>query len=197
MTRQQIESSTPIYAENLQQVTVGLIAPLIKPISYPINCICTAKIAWALEMNVPRILYARQRFTCFFLSQKMTLITSSVRYLVIILLLSLNFPILDAFKEQVLPERLNWTKPMSATSFHLHTFAVAALLLLLLPSSQAQAPSKVPALFVFGDSSVDTGNNNFLASIARANYFPYGIDSPRGISSRFSNERNFADMIGT
>ncbi|XP_031501794.2 GDSL esterase/lipase 7-like [Nymphaea colorata] len=34
----------------------------------------------------------------------------------------------------------------------------------------------VPALFVFGDSLVDDGNNNYIPSIARANYPPYGID---------------------
>ncbi|XP_010534856.1 PREDICTED: GDSL esterase/lipase At1g71250 isoform X2 [Tarenaya hassleriana] len=33
---------------------------------------------------------------------------------------------------------------------------------------------RVSALFVLGDSLVDVGNNNYLASIARANYFPYG-----------------------
>jgi hypothetical protein len=32
------------------------------------------------------------------------------------------------------------------------------------------------AIFVFGDSLVDNGNNNKLHSIAKANYMPYGID---------------------
>jgi hypothetical protein len=34
------------------------------------------------------------------------------------------------------------------------------------------------AIFVFGDSLVDNGNNNKLHSIEKANYMPYGIDFP-------------------
>ncbi|RWW44764.1 hypothetical protein BHE74_00049454 [Ensete ventricosum] len=34
------------------------------------------------------------------------------------------------------------------------------------------------AFFVFGDSLVDNGNNNYLATTARADAPPYGIDSP-------------------
>ncbi|KAG9448607.1 hypothetical protein H6P81_008572 [Aristolochia fimbriata] len=33
-----------------------------------------------------------------------------------------------------------------------------------------------PAMFIFGDSLIDDGNNNFIPSLARANYQPYGID---------------------
>ncbi|KAF6152203.1 hypothetical protein GIB67_039391, partial [Kingdonia uniflora] len=38
----------------------------------------------------------------------------------------------------------------------------------------------VPALFIFGDSLIDNGNNNNLATLAKANYFPYGIDFKSG-----------------
>ncbi|KAI3724233.1 hypothetical protein L2E82_36004 [Cichorium intybus] len=34
------------------------------------------------------------------------------------------------------------------------------------------------AFFVFGDSLVDNGNNNYLATSARADSPPYGIDYP-------------------
>ncbi|WRX21126.1 GDSL lipase/esterase - like 10 [Theobroma cacao] len=34
----------------------------------------------------------------------------------------------------------------------------------------------LPALYVFGDSYVDNGNNNFLPHSAVANYLPFGID---------------------
>ncbi|KAL5068547.1 hypothetical protein RYX36_019434, partial [Vicia faba] len=34
--------------------------------------------------------------------------------------------------------------------------------------------------FVFGDSLVDNGNNNFLVTLARADAPPYGIDYPTG-----------------
>lgn len=53
------------------------------------------------------------------------------------------------------------------------------------------------AFFVFGDSLVDNGNNNYLATTARADSPPYGIDfapshRPTG---RFSNGYNIPDFI--
>lgn len=53
-----------------------------------------------------------------------------------------------------------------------------------------------PALFIFGDSLMDCGNNNYIPTMARANYFPYGIDfgHPTG---RFCNGLTAADYIGT
>ncbi|KAE9619070.1 hypothetical protein Lal_00047756 [Lupinus albus] len=52
------------------------------------------------------------------------------------------------------------------------------------------------AFFVFGDSLVDNGNNNFLATTARADSPPYGIDFPTGIpTGRFSNGLNIPDFI--
>ncbi|XP_057957367.1 GDSL esterase/lipase At1g71250 [Malania oleifera] len=76
--------------------------------------------------------------------------------------------------------------------------SLATLLLLLLQCLSVVAASQqgVPAMFVFGDSLVDVGNNNFLSSIAKANYFPYGCDFNRGASGRFSNGRTFVDMLG-
>ncbi|ERN15218.1 hypothetical protein AMTRI_Chr05g67790 [Amborella trichopoda] len=56
---------------------------------------------------------------------------------------------------------------------------------------------RVKAMFVFGSSIVDNGNNNFIRnSTARADYFPYGIDFPGGASGRFSNGLNAADVLG-
>lgn len=56
--------------------------------------------------------------------------------------------------------------------------------------------AQATAMFVFGDSLVDSGNNNFLNSIARSNYYPYGIDSPRGPTGKFSNGNTFVDYLG-
>lgn len=56
--------------------------------------------------------------------------------------------------------------------------------------------ARVPAMFVLGDSLVDVGNNNFLASVARANYLPYGIDLNYRPTGRFSNGMNFVDLLG-
>lgn len=56
----------------------------------------------------------------------------------------------------------------------------------------------VPALYVFGDSLVDVGNNNYLTlSIAKANHRHYGIDFPtHKPTGRFSNGKNAADFLG-
>lgn len=54
------------------------------------------------------------------------------------------------------------------------------------------------AFFVFGDSLVDNGNNNFLATTARADSPPYGIDFPTGRpTGRFSNGFNIPDFISS
>ncbi|PWA73953.1 SGNH hydrolase-type esterase domain-containing protein [Artemisia annua] len=53
----------------------------------------------------------------------------------------------------------------------------------------------VPAMFVFGDSLIDNGNNNDLTSFAKANYFPYGIDFNGGPTGRFSNGYTMVDTI--
>ncbi|XP_010936081.1 GDSL esterase/lipase At5g33370 [Elaeis guineensis] len=52
------------------------------------------------------------------------------------------------------------------------------------------------AFFVFGDSLVDNGNNNYLATTARADRPPYGIDYPtHQATGRFSNGLNLPDII--
>ncbi|XP_073036783.1 GDSL esterase/lipase At1g71250 [Primulina eburnea] len=56
--------------------------------------------------------------------------------------------------------------------------------------------AQVTTLFVFGDSLVDNGNNNFLNSMAKSNYYPYGIDSNLGSTGRFSNGNTFVDYLG-
>ncbi|XP_021661702.2 GDSL esterase/lipase At5g08460 isoform X2 [Hevea brasiliensis] len=57
--------------------------------------------------------------------------------------------------------------------------------------------NEIKGMFVFGSSLVDNGNNNFLPnSMAKANYFPYGIDFPFGPSGRFTNGKNVIDLLG-
>ncbi|XP_052141701.1 GDSL esterase/lipase At5g55050-like [Oryza glaberrima] len=57
--------------------------------------------------------------------------------------------------------------------------------------------AKVPAIFVFGDSTVDVGNNNYLAGIgARADFPHNGVDFPGGEpTGRFSNGLIGVDFI--
>jgi len=52
-----------------------------------------------------------------------------------------------------------------------------------------------PALFIFGDSLIDNGNNNYMIKAARANYFPYGIDLGRP-TGRFCNGLTVVDYGG-
>lgn len=51
------------------------------------------------------------------------------------------------------------------------------------------------ANFVFGDSLVEVGNNNYIASLSKANYIPNGIDfgMPTG---RYTNGRTIVDILG-
>ncbi|XP_071709467.1 GDSL esterase/lipase At1g29660-like [Rutidosis leptorrhynchoides] len=74
----------------------------------------------------------------------------------------------------------------------LFSILIAALLM----QFRALADPQVPCYFIFGDSLVDNGNNNGLNTMAKANYPPYGIDFPQGVTGRFTNGRTFADIIG-
>lgn len=56
--------------------------------------------------------------------------------------------------------------------------------------------AKVPAVIVFGDSSVDAGNNNQLQTVLKSNFRPYGRDFFGGkATGRFSNGRVPPDFI--
>ncbi|PWZ16024.1 GDSL esterase/lipase [Zea mays] len=74
------------------------------------------------------------------------------------------------------------------------TAAALALAVLSAAAMTAAAP-QVPCYFIFGDSLVDNGNNNFIVSMARANYPPYGIDFAGGPTGRFSNGLTTVDVI--
>ncbi|KAG9145661.1 hypothetical protein Leryth_018714 [Lithospermum erythrorhizon] len=56
--------------------------------------------------------------------------------------------------------------------------------------------TEAKAFFVFGDSLVDNGNNNYLLTSARADSPPYGIDYPtHRATGRFSNGFNIPDLL--
>ncbi|KAG9142467.1 hypothetical protein Leryth_018242 [Lithospermum erythrorhizon] len=65
------------------------------------------------------------------------------------------------------------------------------MLLPLIKSEKALAP----ALYVFGDSLFDSGNNNMLPTLARANFKPYGVNFANGATGRFTNGRTLVDFI--
>ncbi|KAF8009508.1 hypothetical protein BT93_J0494 [Corymbia citriodora subsp. variegata] len=52
-----------------------------------------------------------------------------------------------------------------------------------------------PALYIFGDSLVDSGNNNQLPTLARANFLPYGSNFSGGVTGRFTNGRTVFDVL--
>nr|KAJ0221036.1 hypothetical protein LSAT_V11C200052890 [Lactuca sativa] len=56
----------------------------------------------------------------------------------------------------------------------------------------------VPAILVFGDSYADTGNNNYIDTMFKANFLPYGKDFMGGVpTGRFSNGKIISDVFGT
>jgi hypothetical protein len=60
----------------------------------------------------------------------------------------------------------------------------------------SKSKAEVPAVIVFGDSSVDSGNNNQIPTMARSNFEPYGRDFLGGRpTGRFSNGRIASDFI--
>lgn len=59
------------------------------------------------------------------------------------------------------------------------------------------AKNNLTCVLVFGDSSVDPGNNNHLDTTNKGNFPPYGKDFINGRpSGRFSNGRLATDFIG-
>ncbi|GAB2256829.1 hypothetical protein Droror1_Dr00022888 [Drosera rotundifolia] len=70
------------------------------------------------------------------------------------------------------------------------------LLSLLLLVFVVTCEAKVPAIIVFGDSSVDPGNNNQVPTMARSDFAPYGRDLPGGRpTGRFCNGKLVPDFI--
>ena len=62
---------------------------------------------------------------------------------------------------------------------------------------QLAAKYNVTCILVFGDSSVDPGNNNILQTTMKSNFPPYGKDFFDGRpTGRFSNGRLAPDFIG-
>uniref|UniRef100_A0ACD5UH56 Uncharacterized protein n=1 Tax=Avena sativa TaxID=4498 RepID=A0ACD5UH56_AVESA len=94
---------------------------------------------------------------------------------------------------------------MSTTVVVLLLVAAAAQQLLIVGAAPAPSPPKkrpvVPAVIVFGDSTVDTGNNNAINTVLKSNFPPYGRDLhlPGGGSGaatgRFCNGRLPPDFV--
>lgn len=74
----------------------------------------------------------------------------------------------------------------------------AAAVVLTVVMLRADGRPLVPAIFIFGDSVVDVGNNNRLLTIVKADFPPYGRDfinhKPTG---RFCNGKLTTDFTGS
>ncbi|KAI3997814.1 hypothetical protein MKX01_007701 [Papaver californicum] len=90
---------------------------------------------------------------------------------------------------------------ISSSLFHCRCFLLILQVLLgifcVFGSSLDQGKNTLPAIFIFGDSLADVGNNNKLNTIAKAITYPSGIDFPGGKpTGRYTNGRTVVDMIG-
>ncbi|KAL7110664.1 hypothetical protein ACP275_05G039900 [Erythranthe tilingii] len=73
---------------------------------------------------------------------------------------------------------------------------VISLLLGVSFSAVAAARSNVPAIFIFGDSIFDAGNNHYIKNCtAQADFAPYGSTFFKRPTGRFTNGRTVADFI--
>ena len=74
--------------------------------------------------------------------------------------------------------------------------AISIICITLLVSFTTASIATSPAFFIFGDSTVDAGNNNFIDTTLKANHPPYGQNGffvePTG---RFSDGRVLVDFI--
>ncbi|CAM8995696.1 unnamed protein product [Rhodiola kirilowii] len=87
----------------------------------------------------------------------------------------------------------------TTTAFQTHAVLLRLFLLLhvlMLIQVAEVGGGKVPAIIVFGDSSVDAGNNNQISTVLKSNFEPYGRDfMGRKPTGRFSNGRIPPDFI--
>ncbi|CAI0435550.1 unnamed protein product [Linum tenue] len=63
-------------------------------------------------------------------------------------------------------------------------------------SAGVSSGKSTPAVFVFGDSILDTGNNNYLPTLSKCNFPPYGRNFPGGKpTGRFTDGKVISDLI--
>lgn len=84
-------------------------------------------------------------------------------------------------------------------SHFLHFLIVLLLIFFMLEAPiQAQGKSNlVSAIFIFGDSTADPGNNNYMKTPFKSNFLPYGKDFLNHVpTGRFTNGMLANDFIG-
>ncbi|KAL0362869.1 UNVERIFIED_CONTAM: GDSL esterase/lipase [Sesamum calycinum] len=74
--------------------------------------------------------------------------------------------------------------------------SISVVLTILLLLQILKTDAKVSSIIVFGDSTVDSGNNNYIPTVLKSNFKPYGRDFDGGrATGRFSNGRVPTDFI--
>ncbi|KAM7480650.1 hypothetical protein LguiA_028863 [Lonicera macranthoides] len=89
---------------------------------------------------------------------------------------------------------------MESSSFPFIILILLAIFLKINGRRSECGPSQKPAaLFLFGDSYLDVGNNNYIKTIKldQANFWPYGESYFNYPTGRFSDGRLVSDFIGT
>lgn len=77
------------------------------------------------------------------------------------------------------------------------TYFLTFLLLVAVFNNEVKGQPLVPALFIFGDSVVDAGNNNNLYTVVKSNFPPYGRDFKDHMpTGRFCNGKLASDFTG-
>ncbi|KAK4370217.1 hypothetical protein RND71_009692 [Anisodus tanguticus] len=73
------------------------------------------------------------------------------------------------------------------------------LLVQLIPTTcNGKSLPKFPAILIFGDSTVDTGNNNYISTIFQGNHRPYGENFPGRVpTGRFSDGKLVPDFLAS
>lgn len=89
------------------------------------------------------------------------------------------------------------TSAIAMTSFN-WVFVLVVMLVMWAPVSRGDGEA-LGASFIFGDSLVDAGNNNYLSTLSKANIPPNGIDfkaSGGNPTGRYTNGRTIGDIVG-
>lgn len=83
---------------------------------------------------------------------------------------------------------------------YVHGLVISTIWIISISEAGIKLPRNVtvPAVFGFGDSIVDQGNNNYVSTPAKCLYPPYGKDFMGGLpSGRFTNGKTPIDIMGT
>ena len=74
---------------------------------------------------------------------------------------------------------------------------VCHVIIVVVDSNLVSEKVDVSAILVFGDSIVDPGNNNYIKTLIKCDFAPYGRDFNGGMSTgRFSNGKIPSDFAG-